>query len=1459
MRRVDLGNNIVEIHHGHNTTDRWLVVKKRLDASNISLQAKSGVEVESTEIALAFPLGSKWRQRQAQVAPAKQPVFAFLPLRSYGFRFIVQGDFDVPSSREDVDRDSSWNQWLRNEIHTLFVEAFDIFRSHPEFSGLESLWAYLQFVPLEDEILDFFKPVATQILQRLRAFHCIPVATSATGKKDAIEWKLPSQTVMVQDSLLLEVISPELLQRHLGLHYLHRDAAAMLSPLLARSLGVETITSDHLVQIGRSLASSWGDHAGEDEVVQIAKWLACVYRSMDDFQENSTLISALQAMRVIPLSTGQLVSLDQVTVFMFSDSGHTEKPAGPGKRDALSVLRQDLRVVHGHLMATRDNEVNSQKKDRAVLVSYLVYIKEQRARNDSLVNMDELKSVARVLTNQGLKNPATDTVHFTPAYGISLDLQRQLPGHDWVLLDSQYLPHPASQMDVQTWQDFFTQLGVTTFLAVRRQQVTVRRAEMDNSPWAPLKDMLPATEVSYTIQDFVCEEFQQLVSNNTHESTRLQQMTVLFSLLDMAWESHYSRYISAQLLSGDGKTVLKETIPSSFAIALQSLPWVPGVETTVTKVGDAAKLDEKESLLAPSALYIPDPQIKRLLAHTVPYLAVRPSSSHGTFTRFLSIKSSVEKTVVRDALIDWGKRAADTPKEAATFCSTLSHLKQVYRYLFDYLPPKQVVGRMLGRDEVWWQDTSGLFLKYRPTLLEFRSPLADRYPEGLLTDTLTVYAKIGRDLSTSHPPNTLEFMQQQEQAKKVTEMLQKKKVLATKEQAWVSPDDKPMLADNTEFEKMFADKPGVHFLMEQPQRNTSQVNVEHIRVFLALFNIRQLSEEIVKQEIITMFTPCAPGQQYLRAIMPFIQRYLLNQYPDIHDLHREAGMADTLKNTMFVKVKGLEVRYSLKSIPEVYVIRPEKCVITGSHFYFQEKYVESYLEVNKEVARFFSNGDSDCMKDLRNFLMELQPVLTAGSDRDMSDLLSRNDVGPLPDDVEAWEVPAPKLPDPPKPPPPPPPPPAAFVTQQREGDQESGEERSLKAWPPPAPGEQPRSGETNKKSGEGKPMGASIWPPPKPPPGTQHDRDRDLPSNIRVAHPRPDSPSGSVRSDADSAHPHAGSVHPRGEGGTSEGGQRAQHREGGGSGKDYPQDGRPSGQHASDGGERREGGGASGGGGGAETAVRRQDSVPTGDSRKRKGEDVDSEMSESKRPAQEERMTRDPMEAEGARPHPSQKEAVGGHTTQGQPGAAGNGGYGDVAMATGPDADGEKEAPRKRSGVTGRHGYPPYRPRPDQFQLPVWTEFASETEYEELGRGGDLQIPTSVTLSEASDRTEIGRWGELLVYDYLQKQKEMCSEIYDIIWANDVAESGKPYDFEVVCTTEDEAFSLFIEVKATRSSKKEVFEISSNEVKFASEHGERYHIYRIFSAGNTGQVQLVRLTNVTHRMDTKEVRLLMVI
>ena len=66
MRRRDIGNNVVEIQHLHGT-ERWLVIKKVLDASKISIQTKSGADVESTEIALAFPISKQGKKSTIQV------------------------------------------------------------------------------------------------------------------------------------------------------------------------------------------------------------------------------------------------------------------------------------------------------------------------------------------------------------------------------------------------------------------------------------------------------------------------------------------------------------------------------------------------------------------------------------------------------------------------------------------------------------------------------------------------------------------------------------------------------------------------------------------------------------------------------------------------------------------------------------------------------------------------------------------------------------------------------------------------------------------------------------------------------------------------------------------------------------------------------------------------------------------------------------------------------------------------------------------------------------------------------------------------------------------------------------------------------------------------------------------------------------------------------------------------
>ncbi len=98
----------------------------------------------------------------------------------------------------------------------------------------------------------------------------------------------------------------------------------------------------------------------------------------------------------------------------------------------------------------------------------------------------------------------------------------------------------------------------------------------------------------------------------------------------------------------------------------------------------------------------------------------------------------------------------------------------------------------------------------------------------------------------------------------------------------------------------------------------------------------------------------------------------------------------------------------------------------------------------------------------------------------------------------------------------------------------------------------------------------------------------------------------------------------------------------------------------------------------------------------------------------------------------------------------------------------------------------------------------------------------------------------------------------DVHWANQVKESGLPYDFVLkIRDPEDQSqiIDLYIEVKATKSNRKSFFEISAKEVSFAQEKQEYYHLYRVFNAGDSSNVRLTRLDNLAYKMDSHQVKL----
>src|SRR5262249_39183151 len=114
----------------------------------------------------------------------ERPVYSFLPIRPYGFRFAVQGDFILASNREDILTDRPWNQWLRDAIPSLFMKAVELFKADDTLRT-----TYLAFVPSTAELTDpFFEAVPGSIVELLKETECI---LPASGR-----WAKPSDVLL---------------------------------------------------------------------------------------------------------------------------------------------------------------------------------------------------------------------------------------------------------------------------------------------------------------------------------------------------------------------------------------------------------------------------------------------------------------------------------------------------------------------------------------------------------------------------------------------------------------------------------------------------------------------------------------------------------------------------------------------------------------------------------------------------------------------------------------------------------------------------------------------------------------------------------------------------------------------------------------------------------------------------------------------------------------------------------------------------------------------------------------------------------------------------------------------------------------------------------------------------------------------------------------------------------------
>ncbi|XP_072098501.1 uncharacterized protein [Mobula birostris] len=1458
VTRTDLGDNILEVKH-KTGIDHWLVVKSTLDARKIK------DNVECTELALAFKLDSDKRNQGLRSKPEKQPVFAFLPLRSFGFRFIIQGDFDIPSSREDIDRDSPWNQWLRSELPHLFLKAMETFSSHPNFEGLEGLCHFLPFIPLPDEILDFFRPVAGQIIQILKAKSCLPTAEDKDGK---IEYRLPSQIAVTHDILIQEVITPELLQKHLNLAYLNPAVWSALTPALVSALGIHKLSSADIIAVTKAIAKEVAETTlifTDEKMKRIAKLLVCIYRSLEQEYGNvDQYFEDLKSVPLIPLADGSMASRKDQAIFFPLYDKENEQFAKPtsGMRD----LYLDLKTVHPSVLTCLDNLGNSQvrkllekmdihylkpdkvmyehilpilkeqkwkNKPQGIVISYSVFLKMYSQENE----LQQFKPYLPVLTNKGFFCPLQVNVNFTRDYKNAINLPVDLPGVDWVLLDSCYL---RTDNDSEGWRLFFSSLGVQDSFIFQKKRCTFTKQQLASGPWAPVYECWPSTvDDVYVVDDYVCEELHRLLTVDLSENLKWRQRVNLLRLLDRNWDagSRLSQYCSARVFNSQDK-VLRNDLDSSFAIYLKTLPWLPSKSPTM----DSSEFCS--AYLRPIEVYLSSQSLLELLANSVSYVCC-DLLEQSTFASFIGIKTSITVEMMLNHFKLWCVKSPPSESDelvGAEFRTTADHIYRVYAYLgrncshnqlkemFErypavFVPNSSESGKFYHLKEVCWNDPTRMFLRYKGKIHEaggsFQEPrllapfygqredLKDLFQKSLnvekipsmrhyvdllvlicgtmslpensvLQDVSVIYAILAEKCCKYNDfDDSVELIPRYCQTLKG--MIKEERIFPAKDNRWVSLASCPLIPDDKHLERIFKAHSLCLLTVPAAERNRqpNRSSKQEIR-----FNEedRNLFFEICGvQRLSNCITVEAQTEDFRPC--PRVQNFVRSLTPFIQrwfyhrtDLYEELqgnNIVATLKSMAFYQVGKLYLYYQL-TLPDADSVFEKEDIVC--HLKSKKTFYiqKDHITSHIDICREIVKLFSLDNKELEKELERfLQSLISCFEDSKALQKLLKKE----------------------------------DVAELPEGEEEweiplaaeiKTEPRFTEKTATQVQAQIPVGTENhkNKDNSADEERTLASWPPKSslhaypdavpnkavdavmkmwPPPAPPSDTGDKGDKVLSGSHQHPPRPAGQSNVGATtSPKPSADQLQP----------PELQN------GQNHPSHTAHAGPPA--------------------TLEPKVDPVQT--------KPACLQPADSK--------TEDGLPADDEK-HSGQETSVS------KPGTNRNQHNGAAASA--------------------------FRPAVP-LDAPVWQkEQPHEEALEELVIHSTVERPQAVIFSEDKiDKRAIGEWGEHLVHGFLMDWKESDSELKPIAvnWVNEKGESGLPYDFRVVFTSVSQGqVDTFIEVKSTSKADKNYVQLSAQEVDLALKFKDRYHLYRVYNAGDSLNVKLCQIKNLAQCLHTKQLEL----
>jgi hypothetical protein len=1027
-------NGKVEIEYGEGK-DYWRLIKKTLEKPD-RIEEERRKDVHKTEIILAFPL----KEGETADTSNAQFVFAFLPVREYGFKFIIQADFLLTVSREDIIKDKKWNGWLRDSIAAVFLDAVEKFKADKNLKY--TFYNYLNFKKVDD---DFFSPVTEQIYKSLRDTECILTETDV--------WKKPSDVLRGNEEIK-KLVPNEDLKNFFGKEYISSGIKAKESIL--RELDVEKFANEDLIECLEN--TDWVEKQSDD-------WFALLYEYLSKQDLPSNLLGQLKGLDIIRLENGELTSGREEDVFRSIDKKGKEygfeKELRIAKRNIIDLITErekqekDLKIlefvknlgirsyephelIKNYILPTYESDEWA-RKDATTLVGHIKYIKENmrillgrtdlwgRLKNSLHIRIDKTAEeeyehihsiyLSKIYGNENDLETLFDSINVNfvhPCYidDILREYDEKMKSSEKSKKVRRKYRNKVKQKDlkkieedknnkIKEWKEFFLKMGVNEGLRVveiEKMDKTYlydwnkKNLRKSNTLYVS-KDYDPKQNFTNEhVEDYTLEFLDGFFRNfNSHKAF------LLIKLLEKQWNS-LSKYTKLKYKWQYHSWYLA-TADSSWIHILKNKDWLPTTQNKLAK---------------PSEIFIDEPEIREVLGDSVSYLTAEIENED--FIKAIDINTEANVGGVLNHLKALVGQECGDDNEFGKLYNFLNNNYFGYdeyeinvafgNHPLIYVPNTEK--KFFTSHEVLWQDVSDIFgenrgyleeryhdlrdffvgkigVSEKPSPNDYADVLVDLSQKDVIADEdEQIILKIYKELNCHLNPDIQEPISGEDWwddfiSKPIFFVNNKK--FHNKENVFIN--------DCQELYDLFKDETNIAFLWLP-----HDYHHDTIKFFIEAAKIRYLSEAVktipnFDKSSSSKFEKCT-GQ--LRSFMPYIVQYLYSKMHEEYERLMEDSLNEKITNFGVYTIGNLEVRHEIQinnNIPIRTPGTPQRCLLYENKLYISEEFEEDVDYIAIELSKMFGE-----IKGLDDFITT---IFTKRTKDKIKNLMDAKRIRELPD------------------------------------------------------------------------------------------------------------------------------------------------------------------------------------------------------------------------------------------------------------------------------------------------------------------------------------------------------------------------------------------------------------------------------------------------------------------------------